>query len=134
MRSELRSAIRRLISVNSTPGLEGEGSEEFQALMHEKSSKANESAASKSSLTKLRDHAASFVIGGIGATSVAPIVGGSTSVSEVMMLAGSLGVGALSVGLAAVARSLTNRDDGNRALAHHYAFVGKCAKRSTLDS
>ncbi|HEX3964944.1 MAG TPA: hypothetical protein VHZ03_51260 [Trebonia sp.] len=44
-RSELRSAIRRLISVNNTPGLEGEGSEEFQILMREKSSKLNESAA-----------------------------------------------------------------------------------------
>jgi len=128
-RCELRSAIRRLITVNSTPGLEGEGSEEFQALMHEKSSRVNESIASNGSLAKLRGHGASFVIGGIGATSVAPIVGGSTAISEVTMLAGSLGVGALSVGLAAVARSLGNRDDRDQALAHHYAFVGKCAKR-----
>jgi hypothetical protein len=128
-RSELRSAIRRLITVNSTLGLEGEGSEEFQALMHEKLNTINENVASDNSMAKLRDHAASFVIGGIGATAVAPIVGGSTAISEVTMAAGSLGVGALSIGLAAAARSLSSRHDDNRALAHHYAFVGKCAKR-----
>jgi hypothetical protein len=128
-RTDLRAALRRMIEVNRTPGLEGEGSEEFQALMHEKATRIQETVAASGSLAKLRDHAAAFVIGGIGAVSVAPIVGESNAVSEVTMLAGSLGVGALSVGLAAVARSLDNQHDGSQALAHHYAFVGKCAKR-----
>jgi len=128
-RSDLRTGIRRLIVVNSTAGLEGEGSEEFQTLMHEKATRIRETVDRDGSMTKLRDHAASFVIGGIGAVSVASIVGESTVASEVTMLAGSLGVGALSVGLAAVARSLGNHPDGVQALAHHYAFVGKCAKR-----
>jgi hypothetical protein len=128
-RSDLRAALRRMIIVNSTAGLEGEGSEEMRSLLQEKAAGIRETVAASGSMAKLREHAASFVIGGIGAVSMAPIVGQATASSEVTMLAGSLGVGAISVGLPAVFRSLRSQNAGVQALSHHYAFVGKCARR-----
>jgi hypothetical protein len=107
-RTDLRTAIRQMILVNSTAELEDEGQEEMRILLHEKAIRIREAVATSSSMAKLRNHAASFVIGGIGAVSMAPIIGQTTAVSEVTMLGGSLGVGAITVGLAAAARSLRN--------------------------
>jgi hypothetical protein len=128
-RTDLRTAIRRMIITNSTPGLEGEGAEELQALMHEKAIKVREEVTTRDVLSRLRSHVADFAIGGIGAASVASVVGESSAVAEITMLAGSLGVGALSATLGAFARMRGSQGDGSQALAHHYAFVGKCAKR-----
>lgn len=131
-RSDLRTAIRRMIVVNSNSELAGQGLEEVQMLMHEKAIKIHEAVSASGSMTRLRlrEHIASFAIGGIGAASVAPIVGEASVSSEVAMLGGSLSAGTLLVGLSAIARSLRSPQRGNHALAHHYAFVGKCAKLS----
>lgn len=128
-RVDLRTVIRRMIAINSTDKLVGEGIEEVRALMHEKAAKIEELVAQSASMARLRGHMASFAVGGIDAASALPIVGQANVTSEVAMLAGSLGVGALSLGLSAVRRSLRTPRDGTEALAHHYAFVAKCASR-----
>ena len=128
-RTDLRAAVRQMITVDSTVGLAGEGPEEMRAMLHEKATNITEAVATSRSMAKLRNRAADFAIAGIGAASMVPIVGQTTAVAEVTMLAGSLGVGALSIGLDAMARSRRNQNADINALAHHYAFVGKCIRR-----
>lgn len=128
-RTDLRTAIRRMTIINRAGGLVGEGIEEVQVLMHEKAASINKAVATSGSMVGLRKDIASFAVGGVGAVSVIPIVGQANVVSEVAMLGGSLGVGALLIGGAAVANWLRNPQAGIQALAHHYAFVAKCAKR-----
>jgi hypothetical protein len=133
-RLDLRAAIRDMVVTNSTPGLSGEGREAMQVRLHEDAAKIEKAVVTNRSMAKLRDRTVDFMIGGIGAVSVMPIVGSDAAGAEVTMLAGSLGSGALAVGLGAVARfffsqSESDQNARNQALAHHYAFVGKYARR-----
>lgn len=128
-RDDLRTAIRRMITVNSVPQLAGEGLEEVRALMRERSARLTETISQSRPMAGLRGQAASFAIAGVGAASVLPIVGQANVTSEVTMLAGSLGIGGLLIGLDAVRKLWRNSGDGSAALAHHYAFVAKCATR-----
>ncbi|WP_162795173.1 hypothetical protein [Nonomuraea lactucae] len=128
-RADLRTALRRMIIINNTETLTGEGIEEVRALMHEKAATVSRAVANSTSLARLRNHAASFAIGGIGATVALPVVGQANVVSEVAMLAGALGVGALTIGLDATRRATRKSQSASRALAYHYAFIAKYAKR-----
>jgi hypothetical protein len=128
-RAQLRTAIRQLIMVDSTPGLEGEGIEDVHLLMSEKAAKLKETISATNSMTKLRSRIASFAVGGIGAAAAVPIVGQTTAAAEVTMLAGSLSAGALSLALAAATRSNRSQKVSNQALADHYSYLAKCVRR-----
>jgi hypothetical protein len=82
-----------MIEINSTDDLAGEGMEEVRVLMHEKATNIRKAVSTSSSMAGLRKRVAEFAVCGVGAASVTSIVGQATVVSEVAMLAGSLGVG-----------------------------------------
>ncbi len=128
-RKDLRSAIRRMIAVDGVDCLAGEGVEELRSIMQERVADIRRTVSASGAMAKLRRNFASFSVGGIGAASVLPVVGQANVLSEVAMLGGALGVGTLSLGAAAVAASLRSERARNRALEHHYAFIGKCVTK-----
>ncbi|MET9629011.1 hypothetical protein ABZX92_16245 [Lentzea sp. NPDC006480] len=128
-RKDLRTALRRMIVVDSVGSLAGEGVEELRSIMQERLAGIRQTVGASSAMGKLRRNIASFSVGGIGAASVLPVVGQANVLSEVAMLGGALGVGTLSLGAAAVAAALRSERAGQRALEHHYAFIGKCVPK-----
>lgn len=123
-RVDLRRALRRMITVKSVEELSSDSLQEVQETMHECAARIDKVTETHRSMRELRRHAASFVVGGVGALVMAPIVGGDAAAGEVAMLAGAMGVGALAAGVGAASR--VGRTSQS-ALDYHYAFVGKCA-------